>query len=316
MMIGTLAITGVGIPLTHIGFAGFLSKDAIIESAWGAHTGAGDYAFWLLVVAAAMTSFYSWRLMFMTFYGKPRGDKRTHEHAHESPAVMLVPLGVLAIGAIFSGMVFFKGFFGDHHDVEAFFGISEAEHHASAPLLIGAAHAASDTADDHGADTGQDTGQDAAKAAVPGKGAIFMHPDNHVLDEAHHAPKWVKVSPFIAMLLGFVLSWLFYIRNTSLPARTAEMFQPLYQFLLNKWYFDELFDVTIVRPAKWLGSFLWRRGDGNVIDGTINGLAMGLIPYLTRLAGKAQSGYIFHYATAMVIGITLIITWFAIGGAE
>ncbi|MGV6811392.1 MAG: NADH-quinone oxidoreductase subunit L [Brevirhabdus sp.] len=320
MMIGTLAITGVGIPLTYYGFAGFLSKDAIIESAWGAHTAAGDYAFWVLVIAAAMTSFYSWRLMFMTFFGTPRGDKHTHDHAHESPKVMLVPLGVLAIGAVFSGMVFLKGFFGDHHDVEAFFGISEAEAHASAPLMIGAAHAASGTAegDDHGADAGhaQGAGHATTTDAVPGKGAIYMHPDNHTLDNAHHAPKWVKISPFIAMLLGFALSWLFYIRNTSLPGRTAAMFQPLYQFLLNKWYFDELYDVIFVRPAKWLGGFLWRRGDGNVIDGTINGLAMGLIPFLTRLAGKAQSGYIFHYATAMVIGIALILTWFAIGGAE
>ena len=133
MMIGTLAITGVGIPLTHIGFAGFLSKDAIIESAWAGT--AGGYAFWMLVIAALMTSFYSWRLMFLTFYGKQRGDKHTHDHAHESPMVMLIPLGVLALGAIFSGMLWFGSFFGDHAQVNRFFGIpvhETAEAHGEA----------------------------------------------------------------------------------------------------------------------------------------------------------------------------------------
>ncbi|WP_417840199.1 NADH-quinone oxidoreductase subunit L, partial [Tritonibacter scottomollicae] len=124
MMIGTLAITGVGIPLTHIGFAGFLSKDAIIESAYA---GGSMYGFWMLVIAAAMTSFYSWRLMFLTFYGKPRGDKHTHDHAHESPMVMLIPLGVLALGAIFAGMLWYNSFFGHADKVGKFYGIPVAE---------------------------------------------------------------------------------------------------------------------------------------------------------------------------------------------
>jgi len=109
MMIGTLAITGVGVPLTTIGFAGFLSKDAVIESAYA---GGSMYGFWALVVAAAMTSFYSWRLIFLTFFGEERGNKHTHEHAHESPTVMLVPLGVLAVGAVLAGMVWYGSFFG------------------------------------------------------------------------------------------------------------------------------------------------------------------------------------------------------------
>ena len=119
MMIGTLAITGVGIPLTHIGFAGFLSKDAVIESAY---VGSG-YAFWLLVFAAFMTSFYSWRLMFLTFFGTPRGDHHAHDHAHESPKVMLIPLGVLALGAVFSGMIWYNVFFGEVDKVRAWFGM-------------------------------------------------------------------------------------------------------------------------------------------------------------------------------------------------
>ncbi|RLJ60304.1 NADH dehydrogenase subunit L [Litoreibacter meonggei] len=308
MMIGTLAITGVGIPLTHIGFAGFLSKDAIIESAWG---GGSGYAFWLLVIAAVFTSFYSWRLMFMTFYGTERGDKHTHEHAHESPKTMLIPLGVLAVGAIFSGMVFFKPFFGDHHDVEKFFGITQGEQHALVdPDVLSMAAVAAGT--EEAAEGHVEGGE--GEAALPGQGAIYMAPDNHTMDNAHHAPAWVKVAPFIAMLIGFFTSWLFYIKSPSLPGRLAANQPHLYQFLLNKWYFDELYDVIFIRPAKWLGNFLWTRGDGKIIDGSINGVAMGAVPFLTRLAGRAQSGFMFHYAFAMVIGVVLIITWFAIGG--
>ena len=302
MMIGTLAITGVGIPLTHIGFAGFLSKDAVIESAFVG----SNYAFWMLVIAAAMTSFYSWRLMFMTFYGKPRGDKHTHDHAHESPWTMTTPLAVLAIGAIFSGMVFYKPFFGDEHAVQKFFGIpttSEAHASVSEPVLtlVGAAHAATEAKE--GEEAGEKT------YAKPGEGAIHMAPDNHVLHDAHYVPKWVKVSPFIAMLLGFGLAWLMYIRRTDLPARLAENQRPLYLFLLNKWYFDEIYDFLFVQPSKAIGRFLWKRGDTQVIDGGINGLAMGIVPFFTKLAGRAQSGYIFTYAFSMVIGIVVLITW-------
>ncbi len=119
------------------------------------------------------------------------------------------------------------------------------------------------------------------------------------------------------MLIGFVAAWLFYIRDPSLPRRLAENQRPLYLFLLNKWYFDEIYDFLFVRPAKALGRFLWKRGDGNVIDGSINGLAMGIVPWVTRLAGRAQSGYIFTYAFAMVIGIVVLITWMTLsGGAQ
>ncbi|HBV55980.1 MAG TPA: NADH-quinone oxidoreductase subunit L, partial [Rhodobacteraceae bacterium] len=325
MMIGTLAITGVGIPLTHFGFAGFLSKDAVIESAWAGT--AGGYAFWMLVVAALFTSFYSWRLMFLTFFGAPRGDKHTHDHAHESPMVMLVPLGALALGAIFSGMVWYNSFFGDHTAVNKFFGVPE---HMEAAAHGDAATHDAPKAETHGADAGHaapEAGHGAAAeghadAAAPHEagwtqGAIYMHPDNHVMDDAHHAPVWVKVSPFVAMVLGFLVSFWFYIVNPALPKRWAEVQQPLYLFLLNKWYFDEIYDALFVRPAKALGRFLWSRGDGAVIDGSINGIAMGIVPMLTRIAGRAQSGYIFTYAFAMVVGIAVLITWMTLtGGAE
>ena len=268
MMIGTLAITGVGIPLTHIGFAGFLSKDAVIESAFAGTS--GGYAFWMLVIAALFTAFYSWRLMFLTFFGEARGDKKTHAEAHESPMVMIAPLGVLALGAVFAGMIWYGPFFGSTERVTAWFG-----------------------------------------------DAILMVESNTVLHDAHYVPAWVKLSPFIAMLIGFGTALWFYVLDPSMPGRVAETNRPLYRFLLNKWYFDEIFDVILVRPAKALGSLLWKRGDGDVIDGSLNGLAMGLIPRLTRLAGRAQSGYIFTYAFAMVIGIAILITWMTVfGGAN
>lgn len=279
MMIGTLAITGVGIPFsgewfgTPIGFAGFLSKDAIIESAFA---GGSMYAFTLLVVAACFTSFYSWRLIFMTFYGPEKGDHHAHAHAHESPLVMTIPLAVLAVGAVFAGMYWFNDFFGNHETMAHFFSLPHEGGHEI--------------------------------------GAIFMGPDNHVLELAHESPVWVSLAPFMAMLLGLAVAYLFYIRNPKLPAQLAEQQAPLYRFLLNKWYFDELYDVIFVRSAKALGALLWKRGDGDIIDGSLNGIAMGIVPFFTRLAGRAQSGYIFTYAFAMVLGIVGLITWMSIAG--
>jgi len=300
MMIGTLAITGVGIPLLYIGFpvgfAGFVSKDAIIESAFAAGQG---YAFWLLVISALFTSFYSWRLMFLTFFGAPRGDKHTHEHAHESPKVMLAPLAILAVGAIFAGMVFYKPFFGNAKYVATYFGTEYAEQ----------AH------DDHGDDHSDGTSEKHyVFAGEPGQGAIYVSPENTTLDDAHSVPVWVKLAPFFAMLLGFVTAYIFYIRKPELPKQLAEQQAPLYNFLLNKWYFDELYEAVFIKPTKAFGKLLWKRGDGAVIDGGINGVAMGIIPMLTRLAGRAQSGYVFTYAFAMVIGIAVILTYFTIFG--
>ncbi len=314
MMIGTLAITGVGIPVwiltlgeIPIGFAGFQSKDAIVESAFASGS---MYGFWALVIAALFTSFYSWRLMFLTFYGTPRGDKHTHDHAHESPMTMIVPLGILALGAIFAGMVWYGSFFGHTDKVAKFYGIPYAEAGAH-----GDAHA-DDHGDEkaHGDDHGKEGEHHYAFAGQPGEGALYIAPDNTLLDDAHKVPYWVKTSPFAAMLLGFLVAYWFYIVNPELPKRLAENQRPLYLFLKNKWYFDELYNVVFVGPAKWIGSFFWRRGDGDVIDGSLNGVAMGIIPFFTRLAGRAQSGYIFTYAFAMVIGIAVLVTWMTLSG--
>ena len=405
MLIGTLAITGVGIPLTHYGFAGFLSKDAVIESAW---VGSG-FAFWLLVVAACFTSFYSWRLMFLTFFGESRAhgaghghghdahghddhghahghDDHGHHEPHESPLVMLIPLGVLALGAVFSGMLWYKVFFGEETAVRDWFGMEQVAHgeahgegaaaehgteaaatEAAATEAAPAETAATEAAPAETATTEAAPAEAAATEAAPAegtavateaapaeehateghpagvapKGALLMlpftpeeqavvdtrldaekatkaeHAPTTMINAAHLVPTWVKVSPFVAMLIGFAMAWLFYIRDPSLPRRLAAQQRPLYLFLLNKWYFDELYDVIFVRPAKWLGGFLWKKGDGNVIDGSLNGVAMGIIPMLTRLAGRAQSGYLFHYAFAMVLGIVALVTWMTLfGGAK
>ena len=324
MMIGTLAITGVGIPLTHYGFAGFLSKDAVIESAYAGTQ--GGYAFWMLLIAALFTSFYSWRLMFMTFFGSARGQKHTHDHAHESPAVMVIPLAVLAVGAIFSGMVFYKPFFGDHHKVEVFFGIvDKGNSYSSDNGDIGFSLIAPAFAEEVSINNSikVDTVVDGHKVGGGpnlndklGKGAIYMAPGNHVLDDAHHVHWLVKMSPFLAMLLGFLTAWLFYMTKLELPRRVVASNPILYKFLLNKWYFDEVYNVIFVRPTQWLGRILWKLGDGKIIDGALNGIAMGIIPFFTKWAGKMQSGYIFNYAFGMVIGIAVLITWMTIVGSE
>jgi len=300
MMIGTLAITGVGIPLSGwIGFAGFASKDAVIESAYVGS--AGGYAFWMLVIAALFTSFYSWRLMFLTFFGEQRGNKQTHDHAHESPTVMLIPLGVLALGAMFAGMIWYGSFFGKTNEVVKYFG---GHYTAPAEELVKEVAEANPKA----------SKLKYVMDGAPGEAAIYMAPENTVLHEAHYVPTWVKLSPFVAMVIGLLVALWFYIWNPSMPARVAEANRPLYLFLLNKWYFDEIYDFLFVKPAQALGRFLWKRGDGNVIDGFLNGVAMGIVPFFTRLAGKAQSGYIFTYAFAMVLGIVALITWMTLSG--
>jgi NADH-quinone oxidoreductase subunit L len=266
MTIGTLALTGVGIPGTMIGFAGFFSKDVIIESAYASHSSVAGFAFTLLVIAALFTSFYSWRLAFMTFFGKPRASADVMHHVHESPMVMLVPLVVLVLGAVFAGVIFEGYFFG--HEYAEFW-----------------------------------------------KGALFTGPQNQILEEFHHVPLWVKWSPFVAMLTGFVTAWYMYIKSPSTPKVLAEQHRVLYQFLLNKWYFDELYDFLFVRSAKALGRFLWKKGDVGVIDAYgPDGVAAGVAD-LTQRVVRLQSGYLYHYAFAMLIGIAALITWMMLGSS-
>jgi NADH-quinone oxidoreductase subunit L len=266
MIVGTLALTGFGIPFTSIGTAGFISKDAIIEASFVGHNPAAAFAFWMLVIAAVFTSFYSWRLIFMTFHGKPRASSDVMHHVHESPMVMLVPLFVLAAGALLAGMIFVGDFFGHHY--EEFW-----------------------------------------------KGALFTLPTNQTLEEIHHVPVWVKLSPFVAMALGFAVAWYFYIRSPELPKALAKQHRGLYLFLLNKWYFDELYDLLFVRSAKWLGRFLWKSGDGWLIDGFGPDGVAARVQDVTNRVVRLQTGYLYHYAFVMLIGVAALITWMMLGSA-
>jgi NADH-quinone oxidoreductase subunit L len=255
MCIGTLALTGF--PL----FAGYFSKDAIIESAYASHNPLATYGFVLTVGAAGLTAFYSWRLIFKTFFGEPR-DQEHYEAAHESPYWMLVPLFVLAAGSIFSGFPFKELFAG--HGVEEFF-----------------------------------------------RESVRMHP--HIIEEMEEIPLVVKLLPFVMMAIGAVISYLFYISRPYLPEELAAQQPMLYQFLLNKWYFDELYDLIFVRPAKAIGYFLWKYGDGWTIDGLgPDGVSKRVLD-ITRNVVKIQTGYLYHYAFAMLIGVAGLITWFMFG---
>ena len=265
MMIGTLALTGVGIPGTIFGFAGFNSKDAIIESAYASTSAFSGYAFGMVVIAALFTSFYSWRLIFMTFFGEARMSADVKKHIHESPAVMTVPLILLSIGAVGAGMVFAGNFFGHHYD--DFW-----------------------------------------------KGALYTSSSNNILKTFHDVPTWVKWSPFVMMLTGLIFAWLFYIVSPHIPIQLAKRNEALYKFLLNKWYFDELYDMIFVKPSKWLGRFLWKRGDGWVIDRLgPDGIAMrvqGVTAWIVRL----QTGYLYHYAFAMLVGVAVLVSWSMLSG--
>jgi NADH-quinone oxidoreductase subunit L len=293
MLIGNLALTGVGIPYLGIGLAGFYSKDAIINSTYLGHSGMATYAFILLVVAAGMTSFYSWRQFLMTFHGRYRGldhqhlshadahahdepmdghDDRSHGHdehhaprleeVHESPLVMLVPLGVLALGAAFAGMIFTHYFLGE--GATAFW-----------------------------------------------NSAIFVSKTGE-----SELPMWVELAPLTVTVIGFLVAFYYYILHPDLPKKLADRKGMLYLFLYNKWYFDELYDFLFVQPAFKLGRFLWKRGDGTVIDGLgPDGIAARVLD-ASRGAVRLQTGYVYHYALAMLLGVVALATWFMVlGGA-
>ncbi len=298
MTIGTLAITGVGIA-DVFGFAGFYSKDAIIEAAYARGTSSAMFGYAIAVFAALLTSFYSWRLVFLTFFGKPRWASSEHiqhaihdahhdaghdhhdapaaedaghdphavhivegtggYHPHESPWSMRLPLVLLSIGAIFAGWAFTDLFL------------------------------------------------DPERGAVFWRGAIFF--DTHLMHARHEVPELVKLSATIVMLIGLLIAWLAYIRDTSIPTRFAATFGPLYRFLLNKWYWDELYNLVFVRPAFALGRFFWKRGDEQTIDRFGPNGAAAVVALGSRGAVRLQSGYLYTYALIMLIGLAAATTW-------
>ena len=255
MWIGSLALAGVPF------FAGYYSKDIILESAFAAHTGVGQYAFWLGIAAALMTAFYSWRLLFMTFHGPTRADKHTFDHAHEAPAVMLVPLIVLALGAIFAGYVGYHAFVGD--GMEGFW-----------------------------------------------RHSIVMLAEENVIEAAHHVPGWVPLAPTVVATVGIAAAWLAYMAMPGLPGAIAGQARGIYLFLLNKWYFDELYDRVFIKPALYVGRGLWQAGDGALIDGVGPDGVAAATRNLAARAGRLQSGYVYHYAFAMMIGAVALVSWY------
>ena len=303
MLAGTLAITGVGI-LGVFGFAGFYSKDAILEAAFARGTDMAYFAFAMGALAALLTSFYSWRLMFLTFWGRPRwadsehiqhathhghdepeehnaprqenadmGDRHAvpspnYEagtggyHPHESPLTMLIPLGLLSIGAIFAGFVF------------------------KAPFIDGAS--------------------DAVNGAFWG-GSIYFN--ENLIHALHGVPLWVKLTATVTMVLGFAAAWLAYIRNTAIPTEGAEQLGPIYRFFYNKWYFDELYNFLFVKPAFWFGRLFWQRGDVGLIDRFGPNGAAWVVGQGTVAAKRFQSGYLTSYALVMLLGLVGAVTW-------
>ncbi|MEL7317271.1 MAG: NADH-quinone oxidoreductase subunit L [Pseudomonadota bacterium] len=275
MMFGTLAITGLGVYHLGAGFAGFWSKDAIIEVAFARGTGAATFAFWSGVMAALLTSFYSWRLMFLTFWGTPRWIESEHiqhsvhktpaeagsdttggYHPHESPYAMLIPLILLSVGAIAAGQVF-------------------------APAFL--------------------------DSAEFWDGSIFYNAN--LIHAMHAVPYWVKYAALVVMVLGFCGAYYAYILKPDVPAKFAKAIAPLHNFVFRKWYFDELYDLIFVKPAFWFGRQFWKLGDQGTIDRFgPNGVAWAV--QRGAVAAKSiQSGYLYTYALIMLLGLIAATTY-------
>ena len=274
MLIGTVAIIGLGIP--HVwGLSGFFSKDAILESAFTASLAGVAYAqlaFWFGITAALLTSFYSWRLIYMTFHGPYTGAHNLHadpgddHHSagdpHESPLVMLVPLGLLSVGAVFAGWVFYDPMF--HHG-EGFWA-----------------------------------------------GSIYRADGNHVIHDIDTVLKkdaqyeWVFWAPLVVTLAGFLIATFTYLFNRGFGKRLADSGGPLHNLFANKWYFDEIYQATLVRGSAFLGDIFWKTGDERIIDGAgPNGVAAAARWSARRLSAM-HTGYLYHYAF-VIIGAALML---------
>ncbi len=255
MWIGSLALCGIPF------FAGYFSKDMILSASWAAGTAVGRYSYCLGTFTAFLTAFYSWRLLIMTFHGKPRMDEETAHHVHESPWVMLIPLFVLAAGAICTGFLFEHWFVGE--------GRGEFWKHS-----------------------------------------ILVLPQHDSIGRAEEVSAFIAYLPLVAALLGITIAYLCYSLEPGIPVRLATRFRALYLFLLNKWYFDELYDRLFVRTAFTLGDGLWKGGDGMIIDGFGPDGISAATRELAREASRLQTGYVYHYAFAMLIGVVALVTWY------
>jgi NADH-quinone oxidoreductase subunit L len=259
MWIGNLALAGLP------WFAGYYSKDIILESAFASHSAVGTYAFWMGIAAATLTAFYSWRLLFMTFHGKPRASEEVMSHVHESPKIMWMPLLLLAAGALFSGVL---GYY--------WLGMVDPE-------------------------------------LAFWNGTIGMQGEN-VLEHAHHVPAWVIALPLVVGIVGIAAAYYAYVKNTALPAKVAAAFPNVYQFLVHKWYFDEVYGFVFVRGAKALGRHFWKFWDVRVVDGLGPNGAAWMSARLAVLTSRLQTGYLYHYAFAMLLGVVALLSWVVLSG--
>lgn len=274
MWIGSLALAGVPF------FAGYYSKDMILEAAYADHTWFGTMAFWFGIAAAFMTAFYSWRLILMTFHGKPRASKKVMDHIHESPRIMLIPLYVLATGAIMAGAVFYGGFVGSPHgDGHSY----DTAHHEEVVNTWDKEHFWDD--------------------------AIKVLPENDTVEAAHHVPKWVKLLPIAMGASGILLAYLFYLWREGLASQVSRLFKPIHTLFFNKWFFDELYDIVFVKNTHRLGH-LFSKSDRSVIDGAGPDGVAKLSQFIAGIVGRFQTGYLYHYAFVMMIGLIGIISWF------
>ncbi len=275
MWVGSLALAGMPF------FAGYYSKDMILETAFADHTWFGTMAYWFGIVAALLTAFYSWRLILMTFHGKPRADEKVMAHVHESPLIMLLPLTVLAAGAILAGSVFYGGFVGSPN----------AAGHANDILNM----------------TGLVNVWD--KMHFWGN-SIFVLPENDTVEAAHHVPQWVKLLPIFVASAGIILAYIFYMFSPNMPSVMVKVFKPIHALFYNKWWFDELYDRVFTRNAFRLGRFFWQKGDKAVIDGYGPDGVASMYARFAGVLSRFQTGYVFQYAFVMMIGLIGLVSWF------
>ncbi len=307
MWIGSLALGGIW------PFAGYFSKDMILEAAWADHTWFGDMAYWMGIAAALMTAFYTWRVLFMTFHGKPRASKKVMDHVHESPPIMLAPLVVLATGALLAGFVFYGGFVGSSgHHGGAFEEVSE-HHGVISP--VEAPHDYVQEEEAHIVNAETEAKEAAGKTIAWTKeafwsDALLVRPENDTVAAAHGAPFWVQKLPLLMGALGIFAAYLMYILWPGLPGVIVRIFKPVHALFFNKWYFDELYDAVFVKNAIRLGKIFWKKGDQDIINRFgPDGSALAskkTAGFLSRL----QSGFVYQYAFVMMIAVIAVISWF------
>ncbi len=296
MWIGSLALAGIPF------FAGFYSKDIILEAAWADDSWFGHYAYWMGIAAALMTAFYSWRLILMTFHGKPRADKEVMSHIHESPPVMTGPLVVLAIGAIFSGVIFYQPFVGSSHH-------GAAGHHEETKDH-------GDTLEGHAAKQNSAHGTPIWSKEFFWAESIKVLPENDSVEAAHNVPQWVKFLPTVMGFCGIVLAYIIYLWSSGLAAVFVKIFKPLHALFFRKWYFDELYNILFKEGSIGFGR-MFASSDKKIIDGIgPDGVSSRLLCWGNTLR-IIQNGYVYQYAFVMMIGLIGLVTWVVVlGGGQ